>query len=156
MDAHGDWVSSCAWAPDGKTFVTGSVDKEMILWNLHGENIYRWSGARIYDLVITPDGKRLAAICTQKTLHVYNFVTREKEYERDMACQLTCISVSKDSRYILINMGLGAQELRLLDIETGADVRQFSGQIQADFIIRNCFGGADENFVVSGSEGLYL
>ncbi|CUS10601.1 unnamed protein product [Tuber aestivum] len=152
MGAHTDWVSSCAWAPDGQTFVTGSVDREMILWNLYGESIHRWTGARVYDLVVTADGTRLAAVCTQMKLHVYNFVTREKEYERDLGGVSTCISVSKDSRYILLNMGAGVQELRLLNIETGADVRHFSGTKQEEFVVRNCFGGADENFVVSGSE----
>jgi len=152
MSAHTDWVSSCAWAPDGQTFVTGSVDKEMILWNLYGESIHTWTGARVYDLVVTADGARLAAVCTQMKLHVFNFVTREKEYERDLGGVSTCISVSKDSRYILLNMGAGVQELRLLNIETGADVRHFSGTKQEEFVVRNCFGGADENFVVSGSE----
>lgn len=147
-------MSSCAWAPDSQTFVTGSVDREIIVWDLEGRDIHRWTGSRIYDLAITPDGQKLAAICTQKKLHVYNFVTREKEYELALGCELTCISVSKDSRYLLINMGAGAQEVHLLDIETAEVVRRFSGQKQQEFMIRNCFGGADENFVVSGSEGL--
>ncbi|RPB03597.1 WD40 repeat-like protein [Choiromyces venosus 120613-1] len=152
MNAHTDWVSSCAWAPDGQTFVTGSVDGDMILWNLYGESIHKWTGARVYDLAVTADSKRLAAVCTQMKLHVFNFVTREKEYERDLGGVSTCISVSKDSKYLLLTMGAGVQELRLLNIETGTDVRQFSGTKQKEYVVRNCFGGADENFVVSGSE----
>lgn len=117
--------------------------------------MYRWTGSRVYDLVITPNGRRLAAICTQKKLHVYNFVTREKEYEIQMVSELTCISVSKDSRYILMNMGTGLQEVHLMDLATAEVVRKFSGQKQKEFMIRSCFGGADENFVVSGSEGSF-
>ncbi|KAI5838083.1 WD40-repeat-containing domain protein, partial [Morchella snyderi] len=149
---HSDWVSCCAWAPDGQTVVTGSVDREMIVWDLEGKEVYRWTGSRVYDLVITPNGRRLAAICTQKKLHVYNFVTREKEYEIQMVSELTCISVSKDSRYILMNMGTGLQEVHLMDLATAEVVRKFTGQKQKEFMIRSCFGGADENFVVSGSE----
>ena len=30
---------------------------------------------------------------------------------------------------------------------------RYEGAQQAEFVIRSCFGGAGENFVISGSEG---
>ncbi|KAL7274955.1 hypothetical protein RUND412_002109 [Rhizina undulata] len=150
LKAHTAFVSSCAWAPDGQSFVTGSMDLNMILWDIDGNIKHKWTGSRIYDMTITPDGKRLVAICTNKKLHVYNFATKEKEYEWTMDCELTCISASKDPRYILVSMGI--QEVQLLDIERAEVTRRFIGQKQGEFMIRSCFGGADENFIVSGSE----
>lgn len=47
-------------------------------------------------------------------------------------------------------------EVHMIDIETADIVRKFVGQRQGNFIIRSAFGGADENLVVSGSEGLYI
>lgn len=65
---------------------------------------------------------------------------------------MTCISISRDSRYMLINMA--ENEVQLIDIETADLVRRFLGQKQSEFIIRSAFGGADENLIISGSEGL--
>lgn len=52
---------------------------------------------------------------------------------------------------MLLNMADG--EVQLLDIETAEITRRFLGQKQSQFVIRSAFGGADENLIISGSEG---
>lgn len=147
-------VTSAAWAPDGETFVTCSLDiqSQLCLWNVRGDALYTWPGtSRIRDCAISPDGKRLIAISADKRIHVYNFQTREEQYSMLLRFDLTCVNISNDSRYMLVNMSEG--EVQLLDIESADVIRTYSGQVQAQFIIRSTFGGAAENFVVSGSEG---
>ena len=150
-------VTCCAWAPDGQTFVTGGDDFDLIVWNLQGTAIHKWNGPgrRIYDCAITPDGKRLVIIDTDTMVHVYNYITRELEYECSLGSDLTSISVSKDSKYMIVNMA-SLQEVHMYDIETTGLVQRFVGQKQRDYVIRNCFGGADENLVLSGSEGGFI
>ncbi|EAS30970.3 WD repeat protein [Coccidioides immitis RS] len=153
IDHHREPVTSAAWAPDSESFVTCSLDNksQLCLWSVHGDPLYTWAGSsRIRDCAISPDGRRLIAISTDRRIHVYNFPTREEEYSMRLDLDLTCINISSDSRYMLVNMSEG--EVQLLDIETKDVVRQYSGQKQGNFIIRSTFGGAAENFVVSGSE----
>lgn len=71
----------------------------------------------------------------------------------NLPARLTCVTVTRDSRYILVNLSSG--EIHLLDIENGEPIRTFKGQEQGNYIIRSCFGGAAENFVLSGSEGTF-
>ncbi|WEW56210.1 hypothetical protein PRK78_001647 [Emydomyces testavorans] len=153
IDHHHEPVTSAAWAPDGETFVTCSLDNQsqLCLWNVHGDALYTWPGSsRIRDCSISPDGKRLIAISIEKRIHVYNFQTRKEEYSMLLRLDLTCVNISRDSRFMLVNMSEG--EVQLLDIETADVARHYSGQKQGQFIIRSTFGGAAENFIVSGSE----
>jgi WD40 repeat protein len=88
---------------------------------------------------------------TEKRIHVYNLKTREEEYNIPLKVELTSVSVTRDSRYMLINRS--DNEVQLLDIASAEVVQRFVGQKQGNFVIRSTLGGAAENFVVSGSEG---
>ncbi|MCJ1285882.1 hypothetical protein MMC26_005224 [Xylographa opegraphella] len=151
---HGDEpVTSAAWAPNGQTFVTGSLDKQSSLhiWNLNGEIIHTWSDStRVQDLALSPDGKRLVIISPEREITVYDFTTWNEEYSLRHKSKLTCVRISRDSKYMLINMV--DNELQLIDIASAERVRRFQGQQQGEYIIRGSFGGADENLIISGSE----
>jgi WD40 repeat protein len=112
------------------------------------------SGFRVQDCAITPDGRRLIAVDVEKKIRVFNFITHEEEYILPLKSKATSIVVSKDSRHMLVN--LTECQIQLIDIETTEVIRRFQGQKQSTFIIRSAFGGAAENFVVSGSEGKHL
>jgi WD repeat-containing protein 26 len=64
--------------------------------------------------------------------------------------KLTSISFSSDGQDILINMNEG--RVLALDADTGEVRMRYEGVVQHLFVIRSCFGGAGENFVMSGSE----
>ena len=47
------------------------------------------------------------------------------------------------------------QEIQLWDLKLGKLARKYIGQRQERHVIRSCFGGIEDNFVVSGSEGIF-
>ncbi|KAJ5165611.1 uncharacterized protein N7500_007441 [Penicillium coprophilum] len=153
INHHRQPVTAAAWAPDGESFVTASLDSESQLrhWSMRGQSLYTWKdGFRVQDCAISADGRRLVAADTEAKVHVYNMLTYEEDYCLSLPSKPTSVAISRDSRHVLINLAEG--EIQLVDMETTAVVRQFKGQKQGEFVIRSTFGGAAENFVVSGSE----
>lgn len=111
-----------------------------------------WKGSfRVADCAISPDGRRLVAIDTESNVHVFDFHTYEEDYCLSLPCKATSVTISRDSKHMLVNLSQG--EIQLIDLESTTVVRRFRGQKQGEFVIRSTFGGAGENFVVSGSEG---
>ena len=156
IDHHEHPVTSAAWSPDSQAIVTGSLDKHAQLRTQaadgNGET-FNWPTAlRTQDCAITPDGRKLIAMSTDNYITVYNFADRTEDYAIKVTQRMTCLSVSQDSKHMLVNMA--NDEVHLIDIASAKLVRKYAGQRQNDFIIRSVFGGADEGLIVSGSSGM--
>lgn len=151
---HAHPVTAAGWAPDGQSFVTSSLDSKSSLchWSMRGSSLHTWKdGFRTQDCAISPDGRRIVAADTAAKIHVFDFNTHEKEYSLALQSKATSVTISQDSKHMLVNLADG--EIQLIDMDTTAVVRRFRGHQQGNFVIRSVFGGAAENFVVSGSEG---
>ena len=61
----------------------------------------------------------------------------------DESCRLALINVS-------------SQGVHLLDLEDRILVRKFQGLTQGYYTIHSCFGGVNQMFVASGSEGNFF
>lgn len=124
------------------------------MWDLQGNLHYKWSGDtfRVHDLALSPDGTRLVVLLETRIL-IYDFGSYEKvhEYKVGKDTKLTSVCISQDSNFMLISMN--QNKIALMDIETLVEVEVYEGHLQSDYIIRSVFGGASQNFVVSGSEG---
>ena len=101
---------------------------------------------------MSPDGQRLVVI-TESSIVVFDFASYEKiaEFQLDDV-KLTSVMISQDSRHMLVSMS--PDQIKLMEIDTGDVIQRFEAHAQKQFIIRSAFGGANENFVVSGSEGM--
>jgi WD40 repeat protein len=125
------------------------------IWDFEGRPIHNFcedgSKIRANDLAISPDGQRLVVV-SESSIVAYDFASYEKICEiRSDDVKLTSVTISQDSRHMLVSMS--PDEIKLMEIDTGDTIRTFKGHQQTQFIIRSAFGGANENFIVSGSEG---
>jgi len=148
--------TTAAWAPSGKHIVIGSQDDKTGcgIWDLQGHQVHNFcednSRLRANDLAVSPDGTRLVVV-SESSIVVFDFTSYEKicEWQLDDA-KLTSVCISQDSRHMLVSMN--PDQIKLMEIDTGEEIKRFEGHSQKHFIIRSAFGGADQNFVVSGSE----
>lgn len=140
--------------------MVGSQDDKMGcgMWDLNANLVHSFceDGAKLRanDLAISPDGQRLVVV-SESSIIVFDFTSYEKicEWQLD-GIKLTSVSISQDSRHMLVSMN--DDKIKLMEIDTGEVIQRFEAHHQKQYIIRSAFGGADENFVVSGSEGKLL
>ncbi|ORX90072.1 WD40 repeat-like protein [Basidiobolus meristosporus CBS 931.73] len=144
-------VAACEWLPGNEHFVTGSCDKNMFLWDIHGHILHKWIGDRINGLAISNDGTRMVTICHDKKIHIYDMETRSEIDFITEDGDMTTVRLSDDGRYVIVNLGT-IQEIHLWDIVEKKLVRQFVGFKQGRFIIRSCMGGHGQTYIASGSE----
>ncbi|KAJ7199515.1 hypothetical protein O6H91_Y498000 [Diphasiastrum complanatum] len=154
--------TSCAWFPDGRRFVSGAVDRCIYMWDLNGNELDSWKGARmprINDLAITSDGIHMVSVSSEKHIRVHN-LEKKSEQVIEEEVSVTSLSVSKDGKYLLVN--LASQEIHMWDLTSNKKLPyKYKGHRQGRYVIRSCFGGSDHAFIISGSEdsqcaGVYL
>jgi WD40 repeat protein len=147
--------TAASFTPDGKSVVVASQDTQLSLaiWDLDGNLIRKWNedSARVNDFAISPDGRRIVVLLDKRIL-ILDFPSLEKfnEIPSD-GSKLTSVNISQDSNYMLVSMS--DDKIKLLEIDTGRCVQTYTDHSQRQFIIRSAFGGANEAFVISGSEG---
>ena len=180
LKLHKKDVTCAAWAPDGSSFVLGShdLDRPLSIWSASSSSgdsgalhvFDKSSCSRVQDCAVaalTPrvsyevdslvdtDAQsapiRLVAMCVDGTVHVFDYNRRERLYTRETKHILTSVSLSQDGQEMLVN--LNCNEVWALGVVDGLVRQKYSGQQQGNFIIRGCYGGASEGFVVSGGEG---
>ncbi|MCL7037952.1 hypothetical protein MKW94_006590 [Papaver nudicaule] len=148
-------VSSCAWFPDSKRLVCASSDpkKCIYMWDLQGNELEAWRGVRmpkVTDLALTPDGEHLISVCFEKNIRIFNFRTKTERIIKEEHV-ITSLSVSRDSEFFIIN--LNSQEIHMHDIAGNWKTPlKYMGHKQGKYVIRSCFGGANNMFIASGSE----
>jgi len=146
---HTDSVTACAWFPDGKHFVSGGIDKNIFMMDIDGNEVKTWTCARINDLAISHDGKYMIVICQEKKIRIYNLEDKTEDYIQETE-SITSLELSEDSQYLLVN--ISSHEIHIWDLENKRLIQKFRGLKQSRFVIRSCFGGANQAFVGGGSE----
>lgn len=152
-EKNGVGLVSCGWLPSGKGITTGMTDKSICLWDLDGTEVECWKGQRTLntsDIAVTDDGNIILSMCKETAILLQN---REQKLDRliEEKQVITSFSLSKDNKYILVN--LGNQQIHLWSISDEPKiVHKYNGHKRTRFLIRSCLGGVDQGFIASGSE----
>ncbi|ORX61802.1 WD40 repeat-like protein [Hesseltinella vesiculosa] len=150
FEGHTDDVACCVWLPDGRHLISGSRDNTIRLWNMDGEVVTQMKEERVVDMAF--NGDQLIVITFQKKISVYNLQGLQFYKAFDIAEQyrMTSLRVSQDGRLALVN--LEDQSIHLWDLSSQWLLRRYQGHEQRKFAIRSSFGGAQDTFIISGSE----
>eukprot|EP00127_Corallochytrium_limacisporum_P004663 Clim_evm17s172 gene=Clim_evmTU17s172 len=149
---HLETLTACAWLPCGTKFVTGGNDKHVYLWDVEQEEpIHTWTSIRPTDIAVTHSGDGLIMTCQERRIRC---VKLSEPYNETMSVaengNITSLCLSKNDCHVLVN--ITDQEVHLWDLKEGRLTQKYYGHSQERFVIRSCFGGYNEVFVVSGSE----
>ncbi|XP_028326050.1 WD repeat-containing protein 26 isoform X1 [Gouania willdenowi] len=148
--SHEDSLTSVAWNPDGKRFVTGGQRGQFYQCDLDGNLLDSWEGVRVQCLWCLRDGRTVLASDTHQRIRGYNFedLTDRNIVQEDHP--IMSFTVSKNGRLALLNVA--TQGVHLWDLQDRVLVRKYQGVTQGFYTIHSCFGGHNEDFIASGSE----
>ena len=115
---------------------------------------------------MSENGRLLFGVCHDKKIRVYDLDDRKILYSLQESESITSLTISSDCKYLLVNLSSQvkfnfeyeiiltmAKEIHLWDINEKAMITKYASHKQGKYVIRSCFGGVLQNFVISGSEG---
>ncbi|KAG0096084.1 hypothetical protein BGZ93_005017 [Podila epicladia] len=152
---HSETINCLAWLPEGDRFVSG-CEKKMLLMNDQGDVRYSWPFP-VRDVAVSPDGRTLIAM-GGTIIRIISLDDMSELNKLEESDSITAISLSRDGRYLLANTTAKPahppqqREIHLWNLEEGRIERRYVGHKQGRYIIRSCFGGWGDRFVISGSE----
>ncbi|OWB83795.1 hypothetical protein B5S33_g2428 [[Candida] boidinii] len=145
-------VCSLEYLPNGKGFIAGSPNKQLILFNNNGTAIFDFEiKMRVLDVSITPDSSKLLVITQSKELMIFDLINSDHKllHVVNIGKNIASITTNRnDSNHCLITVGL--EELQLWNINSNPPylVQKYYGYFRSHFVIRSCF---TDNHIISGS-----
>uniref|UniRef100_A0A3Q3IHB6 Twinfilin n=1 Tax=Monopterus albus TaxID=43700 RepID=A0A3Q3IHB6_MONAL len=154
---HNKRVTSLSMSPVDDTFISGSLDKTIRLWDLRSPNcqgLMHLQGKPVCSF--DPEGLIFAAGINSEMVKLYDlrsfdkgpFATFKLQYDR--TCEWTGLKFSNDGKLILLSTNGGA--LRILDAFKGAVLHSFGGYNNSKGVTLEASFTPDSQFVMIGSE----
>ena len=137
---HSDRVTSIAFSPDGKTFVSGSADNTLKLWDVStGKEIrtFRGHSGDVTSVAFSPDGKIIisgSGGLFDNTLKLWDVSTgKEIRTFKGNSDRVWSVAFSPDGKMIVSGSHDGTT--RLWDIATGKEIAQMVGFTDGEWIV---------------------
>jgi hypothetical protein len=149
---HSSSVASVAFAPDGRTALSGSYDRTLKLWDVaSGKELRTFTGHKyfVYSVAFAPDGRTALSGSYDSTLKLWDVATgKELRTFTGHAKSVTSVAFAPDGRTAL--SGSIDKTLKLWDLATGKELRTFTGH--ADSVASVAFAPDGRTVLSDGSD----
>ncbi|KAH7334084.1 hypothetical protein B0J17DRAFT_771150 [Rhizoctonia solani] len=149
---HNSPIFSIAFSPDGQSFVSGSEDGEVMIWDTaSGNRLFdpcKGHSEAVLSIAFSPDGTRFASGSFDCTIHVWSMNTGSQVGDALQGHTRPVCSVAFSPRGDQLVSGSDDKTLRLWNIASGKTTAIFRGH--TDQVISVAFS-PDGTQVVSGS-----
>lgn len=157
---HSKNITACAWMPDGKHFVSGAADAKILEWDSTSGSVTATyeAHAHVNDVALARDGRILVATCSDRTVQIFNTDTKKEKSVLTEAVSITSLFLSPKADLLLActnsndYLGVTEPEVHVWDLQSMSIIQKFKGFKQLRYVIRGCFGGHNQMFVLCGSE----
>jgi len=169
-------ITACAWLHDGERFVTSLTDSNLYVWRVDGLRerttlgmdrvrahvVLAFHGRIFNDIAVNYFYNEIVGICTARCICRYDAdgaTALGPCIEESENMTALCVSRLKSIPVVLVSTsgdGCPRPEIHEWDFEHNALVQRYIGHQQGRFVIRSCFGGFRECFVLSGSEDAHV
>jgi hypothetical protein len=119
FQGHQSPVRSVAFAPDGKSLLTGSWDKTAKLWSIDGKLLQTFQGHQdyVYSVAFAPDGKSLLTGSGDGTAKLWGIDGKLLQTFRGHQSFVTSVAFAPDGKSLLTGSGDKTAKLWDLDLE---------------------------------------
>jgi WD40 repeat protein len=173
FEGHTGWVYGIAFSPDGKFALSagtswgGAAGDFLCLWDVEtGHEIRRFHGHgdAILDVAFAPDGRRAVSASFDRSVRLWDVATGQELHCFPHTSRVYAVAFSPDGRYFVSGCGGNSLKdgavfdpvncvVRLWEVETGREVRQFRGHTAG---ILTVAWAPDGRYVLSASSGEYF
>ncbi|KAI0226736.1 WD repeat-containing protein 82 [Lamellibrachia satsuma] len=156
FQGHTKKVVTLHMSPIDDTFLSGSLDKSMRLWDLRSPNcqgLMHLPGRPV--AAFDPEGLIFAAGINSESLKLYDLRSFDKgpfttfKLQQDKDCDWTGLKFSPDGKLILVSTN--GQVIRLIDAFQGTPLQTFMGHANHKGIALEASFSPDSQFVFTGS-----
>ena len=160
-DLYNSCITSCFYMPNSvNKFFSGGVDKRLLLIDINNNpfleigkfcRIKQILYSEHSNIIIIIPGSISDIICYDLPKNKISFKIEIKE-------EIIYSNISKNDKgkYLLINISKSYPKILLYNLEKTKTEEKYYGHIQETMIIKCCFGGEKDQYILSGSENSYV
>ena len=158
LRGHKSMVISLAFSADSRYLATGGIDGRVIIWDVETGNAVRTftfpdEKEAIFSLDFSNDGKMLAAAIWAGYVIIWDTSTGERIRAISPHDKRGCYQVKfTPNGLYFVSAGLD-MKMKLIEIDTGEEVRTFIGHADETLINSVNFNAAGDRFITAGQDG---